>query len=199
MTPSKVSKPPQTAKRPAARHRWIAFLRAINVGGHVVKMDVLRAEFEALGFRDVETFIASGNVIFAATSDDGTALEQRIERRLERSLGYAVPTFLRTPAELAALVRDEPFQDRGATAPLWIGFLKSEAPSAARDRLLALRTDYDAFELRGREVFWMCRHERMSDSEISGAKLERVLGMPSTFRNVTTVRKLSLKTAVDAS
>jgi uncharacterized protein (DUF1697 family) len=179
-----------TPRSAPPRQRYVAFLRAINVGGHVVKMDRLRAEFEALRLYDVETFIASGNVLFSAPSLDAAALETRIERRLEASLGYAVATFLRTPDELTTLVRDEPFAQREATAQLWVGFLKSPALPVVRDRVLALRTDMDEFEVRGREAYWMCR-TRMSDSRVSGAKLEKTLGVAATFRNVTTVRKLA--------
>ena len=85
---------PSPAER-ARPIRYIAFLRAINVGGHVVKMDALRAHFAALRLTAVESFIASGNVIFLATSADPTALEQRIEARLAAQLGYSVATFLR--------------------------------------------------------------------------------------------------------
>ena len=48
--------------------RYIAFLKAINVGGHNVKMDQLRKIFESMQFKNVETFIASGNVIFETES-----------------------------------------------------------------------------------------------------------------------------------
>ena len=85
--------------------RYIAFLRAINVGGHTVKMDALRELFEALGFEQVETFIASGNVIFETTETDTAALERRIETHLQAALGYAVATFLRSDAEVAAQLR----------------------------------------------------------------------------------------------
>ena len=61
--------------------RYLAFLRAINVGGHTVKMDALRHIFESLGFTSVETFIASGNVIFEAGQQDPAALEKAIETR----------------------------------------------------------------------------------------------------------------------
>src|SRR3954469_1096146 len=77
--------------------RYIAFLRGINVGGHRVKMDRLRDLFTALGFSNVATFIASGNVIFEAPATDVTELEERIEAQLERSLGYEVEIFVRTP------------------------------------------------------------------------------------------------------
>ncbi len=76
--------------------RTIAFLRAINVGGHTVKMDVLRRHFELLGYTDVETFIASGNVIFTAPSHNAQMLEMTIENKLREALGYEVATFLRT-------------------------------------------------------------------------------------------------------
>ena len=178
----------------APRQRFVAFLRAINVGGHVVKMDRLRAEFEALGCRDVETFIASGNVLFTAPSDDAATLEQRIETQLDKTLGYPVATFLRTPGELAALVRNEPFSRRDASTGLYVGFLKSALSREMRDRLLAFHTDDDEFEVLGREAFWLCR-TRFSDSKVSGAKIEKALAMPATFRNVTTVRTLALKTA----
>jgi uncharacterized protein (DUF1697 family) len=177
--------------------RYVAFLRAINVGGHTVKMDRLRAEFDALGFRDVETFIASGNVLFAAASGDPSTLEHRIEERLEKTLGYPVATFLRTPEELAAVVGYEPFPERDETTGLWVGFLKSELSREARDKLVAFRTEVDELESRGREAFWMCR-TRFSESKVSGAKMEKALAMPATFRNVTTVRKLALKTLTES-
>lgn len=176
----------------APAQRYVALLRAINVGGHVVKMDRLRAEFEALGLRDVSTFIASGNVLFESPHHDTAALEQRVEHRLEQSLGYPVATFLRTGPELKAAVAGDPFAQRDDTCTLYVGFLKTPPPQDAVDRLIALRTDLDDLAVRGREAFWLCR-TRSSESSISGAKLERALAMPATFRNVTTVRKLALR------
>ena len=178
--------------------RYVAFLRAINVGGHTVKMDRLRAEFEALRFRDVSTFIASGNVLFSTPSLDCAELESRIERRLEKSLGFPVATFLRTPEELQALVRDEPFGDRDAAATLWVGFVKHAVAADARDRLLALRSELDEFHVRGREAFWL-RRERSMAQLVTGARIDRALGSATTFRNVTTVRKLTIMTAGGAA
>ena len=90
--------------------RFIAFLRAINVGGHTVKMDDLRQLFEALGFSGVETFIASGNVVFETTARNTKVLEGKIERRLREALGYEVATFIRTDAELADIANYTPFR-----------------------------------------------------------------------------------------
>ncbi len=157
-----------------------------------MKMERLRAEFEALKLHDVETVIASGNVLFSAPAGDPSALERRIERRLEHTLGYPVATFLRTPEELTTLVRDEPFLDRDPTTTLWVGFVKELVPADARARLLALRTDLDDFEVRGREAFWLRRVRSMAQLA-TGAKIDRALATSTTFRNVTTVHKLALK------
>src|ERR1700761_1452901 len=89
--------------------RLIAFLRAINVGGHTVTMTRLRQEFEALGLKDVETFIASGNVIFSARQADTAALAKKIETHLRKALGYEVATFVRTCDEVAAIARYQAF------------------------------------------------------------------------------------------
>src|SRR5687768_17634428 len=89
--------------------KYVAFLRAINVGGHTVKMDHLRSLFAALGFANVETFIASGNVIFDSPSKTPAALERKIEKHLFDSFGYKAATFIRTVNELTEVVSHQPF------------------------------------------------------------------------------------------
>ena len=89
--------------------KYVAFLRAINVGGHTVKMDYLRSLFEGIGFASVETFIASGNVIFDSKAKNTKTLEQKIERHLLAELGYAVTTFIRATSELTEIVDHDPF------------------------------------------------------------------------------------------
>jgi uncharacterized protein (DUF1697 family) len=170
---------------------FIAFLRAINVGGRTVKMDRLRGLFEALGFTGVETFIASGNVIFQSPAEDPRALEQQIEAHLAASLGYQVATFVRTPTEVAAIVGYTPFPaDEIENNTLYVGFLQAPPGDDARQKLLALQTPTDEFHVNGCELYWLCRTS-ISQSVVSGAKIERALAMPTTLRNVTTVRKLA--------
>jgi uncharacterized protein (DUF1697 family) len=177
-----------------AATRYVALLRAINVGGHTVKMDALRAHFTRMGFANVETFIASGNVLFDA-SGSAQKLEERIETELERTLGYPVATFVRTAGELAAVVRQEPFP-QGVIDPehhsLYIGFLRDKPSADTAKRVAALRTPVDELAVHGRELYWGCR-TRISETEVSGALLERTLGTPMTSRNITTVRKLAAK------
>ncbi len=175
--------------------RYVAFLRAINVGGHTVKMDRLRALFEALDLGGVETFIASGNVIFESPAEDTRALEERIEQHLRQALGYEVATFIRSTAELPAIAHRQPFSSSEVDAEgyaLTIAFLKAPPGDEARQKLMRLRTEVDDFSVHQREVYWLCR-TRVSQSTFSGALLEKALGMPATMRNVTTVRKLAAR------
>jgi uncharacterized protein (DUF1697 family) len=174
--------------------KYIAFLRAINVGGHIVKMDRLRALFEEIGFSKVETFIASGNVIFETANKNTKTLTQKIESHLHENLSYKVGTFLRTTAELAAVARHKPFSDHELSQPahsLYIVFLPDEPSAEAKEKMLALTTEVDDFSFRDRELYWLCR-TKFNESLFKG-NLEKILGMPGTMRNSTTVRKIAAK------
>ena len=172
--------------------RYVAFLRAINVGGHVVKMDVLRDQFEALGFSDVETFIASGNVLFSSRAKNVSALERKIEDRLKAALGYEVSTFVRTCDEVSALAAYAPFPPamvRSAVS-LWVGFLAAPMPPAAQQALQALETPFDSFHVNGREIFWL-RRKKQSESTLSNAVIERALKARCSFRGMNTIVRLT--------
>ncbi|HEX6750324.1 MAG TPA: DUF1697 domain-containing protein [Longimicrobium sp.] len=174
--------------------RYIALLRAINVGGHTVKMDKLRKLFEEMDFANVETFIASGNVIFEAKEKDAAKLEKNIEAHLEKALGYAVGTYLRTPDELKAAADHEPFP-RADGDGTYVIFVRDEPGADAKKRLAALESDDDRFAVHAREVYWWRRNGRMSDSLITGPQLAKAIGQPGTNRNLTTVRKMAAKYA----
>jgi len=175
--------------------KYVAFLRAINVGGHTVKMDDLRSLFEAIGFSNVETFIASGNVVFDSISRSTKTLERKIEGYLQETLGYEVATFIRSPSELADIAQYKPFVDAELNAEgnaLYIAFLADKPGDESKQKLLSFTTEFDDFHVHGREVYWWCR-KKMSESEFSGALLEKTLGMPATLRNSTTVKKIASK------
>lgn len=177
--------------RPAGGQRSVAFLRAVNVGGRIVKMARLKSLFEAAGYGGVETFIASGNVIFDARAGDA-ALERRLEKLLEGELGYAVGVFVRTMDEVAAIAEQRPFGELPSGARIYVGVLRTAPSPAVRRRVEALGTDADAFRVRGRELYWMCTVPSMQ-SIVSGAMLEKTVGMPATFRNINTMRRLAAR------
>jgi len=174
-----------------ARH--IAFLRAINVGGHTVKMDRLRSLFEELDFTNVQTVIASGNVLFDSAAKSSSALERRVEEHLEEALGYEVATFIRSPKELSAVLAYDPFarsKQRRPDSLLYIGFLKSMPPATVCQSLDGCLTPTDEFKIHSRELYWST-NGRSSDSKFAGASLEKMLKCSATLRNVTTVRRIA--------
>lgn len=174
--------------------RCIAFLRAINVGGHTVKMDYLRQLFELLGHSNVETFIASGNVLFKTNLKDNSALEKKIETKLHEALGYDVATFIRTDAELKVVANYKAFAQSqlDAATAFNVAFLKEPLDDESKRKVAALKTDIDDFHVHGRELYWLCK-KKQSELTFSNAVLEKTLGKPSTIRGMTTVQKIAAK------
>jgi len=174
--------------------RFTAFLRAINVGGgRTVKMDILRGIFESLGFSEVETFIASGNVVFKTRTKNSKALERKIEKRLRQELGYEVAVFIRTSAELVEIANYEPFPESktDALTARNVIFLADALDQKLTKKVKALRTDSDEFRVRGRETYWLRRRKRRVP--FSTVPLEKILGRPFTVRSSDTVRKIAGK------
>jgi len=174
--------------------RYVAFLRAVNVGGRIVKMDELRGHFEDAGFGDVETFIASGNVIFWSPAKAAAPVERTIEAHLERVLGFEVPTMIRTTTEVAAAAAHEPYPAKalaGAGAYV-VAFLRTAPDAAGKARLAALATPADRFIVHGREVYWLSR-VRQGESTLTIAKFERAVGRAATMRAMTSLKKLAGK------
>jgi len=175
-------------------NRYIAFLRAINVGGHTVKMETLRELFSTLGLKNVETFIASGNVIFESKAAPDRVLENKIEKLLESALGYAVGTFVRSDEEVGAISVYKPFSDETlkTAQALNVGFLHEPLSPGAVDTVMAFRTDIDEFHVQGREVYWLCRM-RQSDSTFMIKPFERAIKGSATFRSTKTIARLAAK------
>ena len=176
--------------------RYFAFLRAINVGGHTVKMETLRRLFELFGLSNVETFIASGNVIFEAAVDDIHALERHIESGLHEALGYEVVTFVRTGPELAHIVSYTPFPgfDPASREQVHIIFLPEALEAEVERNVLALNTASDEYHVHGCEIYWL-RRRNLSTEDFSTVNLSKAVGVPFTVRGMPTVVKMAAKWA----
>jgi uncharacterized protein (DUF1697 family) len=172
--------------------RHVAFLRGMNLGGRRIKNEELRAEFEALGFDDVATFRASGNVVFSAGGVSEAALTKRIEAGLGEALGYEVPVFLRGCAELAAIAAAEPFDAKLVAASkgkLQVTFLTEKPAAAARKEVEALATAADRLSLSGRELYWL-PSGGISESGLDWKPLDAALGS-GTMRTMGTIEQIA--------
>jgi uncharacterized protein (DUF1697 family) len=174
------------------QHTFVAFLGGINVGGHRVSMPALRREFEALGYSDVSTFIASGNVVFTA-SGRAPALERAIEAQLSKTLGYDVPTFVRTPAELTKVTRAAPFRSVPGGSTYLVGFLRDAPPAPTVRAIEALSNDVDHFVVQGTHLHWLVRGGGQMMSKVKRGVLVRAVGRPYTTRNLKSLTKLATR------
>jgi uncharacterized protein (DUF1697 family) len=174
--------------------QYIAFLKGINLGKRRLPMSQLKALFQEMGFAEVETFIASGNVLFSTAPTDGRKLESRIARHLAAALGYEVDTFVRTADEVAEIGRAKLFPEDGKeNITIHVGFLQQELPKEIVKRLTAITTDHDEFRVVGREYYWLCRI-RTNESEVWKLPAIKALKLPTaTLRNRSSIRKLIAK------
>jgi uncharacterized protein (DUF1697 family) len=151
----------------------------------------LRALFQEMGFGDVATFIASGNVVFSAPRGEAARLEVRIASHLKKSLGYEVDTFVRTLDAVKAIARAPIFPEEGRPGiTVHVGFLQNPLPPEIARALGAVKTPTDEIRVEGSEYHWLCRI-RVPDSKVWSLPEIRALRIPtSTMRNITSVRKL---------
>lgn len=168
--------------------KYVAFLRAINVGGNaIIKMADLKRMFESAGLENVQTYIQSGNVIFETEEKDIDAVEERIEQQLEGAAGYKIHLFVRTMRELQSIVSNSPFKAKGDEM-VYVAFLNKKPVSKSQQALLALKNEADDFAVKGREVYHLRRDREKS--VLAKTSVEKVLKLPATTRNMTTLQNI---------
>ncbi len=171
---------------------YISLLRGINVGGHAkVPMKQLQAMLEALGFEQVRTLIQSGNAVFEARKLSTSAVSRKIEDKIVAEFGFAASVVTRTPEEWANAIDANPFVKESKTEPnkLHIAFLAEEPEPDATKKLEANRSATERVRCSGREVYLYYR-DGMGQAKLTGAVIERILGVKATARNWNTVTKL---------
>lgn len=170
---------------------YVSLLRGINVSGrNRIAMADLRALYEAHGHHDVVTYVQSGNVVSRTNTRNAAAVARAIEQAIADDLGLDVNVLVRTPADLAKVVRANPFPGQGAdVSKLHVTFLTEPAPAA---KVAALDPDAfapDGFSVHGREVYVHCP-DGYGRTKINNTWFERKLGVAATTRNWKTVNQL---------
>jgi uncharacterized protein (DUF1697 family) len=174
--------------------RYAAFLRAINVTGRRISNAELGACFETIGFRDVNVFRASGNVIFDVDGEPPAEIAARIEEGLARSLGYEVATFLRMASEVRAIADHEPFDPAHVQASggkLQVAMLATRPASRTQEDVLALAIDEDKLAFGARELYWLPSGGTL-ESTLDLKMIGKLLGV-TTMRTKGTVEQIAAK------
>ena len=170
----------------------VSLLRGVNVGGHnMIKMEALRALYQSLGFRDIETYVQSGNIVFRTEARGLASLPKRIADAIERSAGFRPGVMVRTTSELRDVIARNPFAKRRGIEPgkLVVTFLASDPSPEARDKVLKIKADSEELRLDGRELY-VYYPNGMGRSKVSPGVIERALKISGTARNWNSVTKL---------
>lgn len=173
-------------------NRYIAFLRAINVGGYrKIKMHDLREMLENMGFRNVQTYIQSGNIVFDADESDPTVLSQTIEKQINSKFGHDVPVMIRTPEELKNLIEKNPFEgDDEDPFKVYVLFFLKPPSKEKQQKLKDLSSDIERFEFVDGDLFSLVNKKTEKKVNFSNGFVEKVIGIPGTNRNWRTVNKM---------
>lgn len=173
--------------------RFVAFLRAVNVGARRVDMARARAVLERLGYEDVASFVNSGNLIFS-TSGRTTALEAAIRPALEDEFGIPeLATFVRTAAQVRALATEKPFGVIAKGHTHFVLLPLTRLTAAQRAAVESMSNAQDEVVVVGRDVHWLIR-ARSTETSLGPKKWRDALdGMPTTARNTTMIERLVTK------
>jgi len=167
-------------------------LRAVNVRGkNRVPMADLRKLAETLGFEGVETLIQSGNLTFGTRTKSAEKLEKTLEAAIRERFSLEIDCLVRDAATLRAAIASNPFAGEAAADPshLLLMFLRSEPTQNAVAALQTAIVGPERLACIGRELF-ITYPTGIGTSKLTGALIERKIGIRGTARNWNIVRKL---------
>lgn len=169
---------------------YIALLCGINVGGHrPLKMNNLRDMFRHLGFKNVVSYIQSGNVIFDAPEQDEDQLANEIQKQIEVTFGYEVPVIIFSSTDLKVILEQFPFEEKEGWRE-YITFLSDQPSKEQIERLETLSSDIETFQVANRAVY--IHIDKQSDQKplFSSSFIQKQLNIPATNRNLRSVNKI---------
>ena len=170
----------------------VSLFRGINVGGHhAVPMNELKALHEAQGFKDVVTYIQSGNVVFSSDEADLAQLPRQIEDGFAKKFGFQVKVMVRTSAELQDIIDNNPFQNQTMKEPklMVVLFLATHPESTAMEDLQKTYVGPEELCLIGQELY-IYYPNGIGRSKLSLTLIEKKLKTIGTGRNWNTILQL---------
>ena len=175
------------------KQTYVAFLRGVNVGGKKpIRMKQLADILTTAGFRNVSTFIASGNVIFEATAKDPARIAKKMEKHLLNALGYEIKVIIRTVDELRAIIKRNPFKKPKPSPDemLFVTFFASSPPVKPRLPLRSKTENMEVVALTDGAAFIIAQREQTGWFGFPHTFAEKEFKVLTTTRNWTTVVKI---------
>jgi uncharacterized protein (DUF1697 family) len=183
----------RTARTESGLIRYVAFLRGINVGGNkLIKMEELRRVLTAARFKNVRTFIASGNVIFDAREQTSAVLAAKIEKQLLKAFGHEVAVVMLTLDTVKALVSRNPFKKDKPSADelFFVVLLASEPRPLPKLPMRSVTENFDVIAIRDGAAFIVAHRKKTGWFGFPNNYIEKELGVTATTRNWTSLVKL---------
>lgn len=177
--------------------KLVALLRGINLGKRRIKMAALRQDFEAWGFSEVETILASGNVIFESDEPSADKVRAAIETGFRDKYGWEVPSCVRRAEEIVELVATEPFADIPEDFNQYVTFLGTPPKTELELPYTSVEGDYRILQVQPGYVISALDRSQGSGTLDVMAVLEDLFGADITTRNWNTVLKIHTKLADD--
>lgn len=173
---------------------YISILRGINVSGQKkILMKDLKGLYAGLGFKDVTTYIQSGNIIFKADKKySDWKLSKMIESAIHQKYHFTVPVIIRSIEELEKVLNSNPFF-KSASAEiesLYVTFLEDFPEKKHSEETINFPTSHDKFIISGKEIF-LYVPSGYGETKLSNSFFEKKLHVTATTRNWKTVNKLA--------
>ena len=173
---------------------YLALFRAVNVSGHnIIKMEHLRKLMETEGYKNVATYIQSGNVIFTTDETDKAKIKREIETLLYREYGHDVFNFIVDEAELQKAIDNNPYTkaepEPQGVKKYFVTFLSGEATTQGLDQMKKYNRSDDEFKAIG-SVLYLKLSRSAADSKLTNSFIESKMNLKSTTRNWNTTLKL---------
>jgi uncharacterized protein (DUF1697 family) len=168
---------------------YIAFVRGVNVGGVVLKMEGLKRMLEYIGFAKVSTYIQSGNAIFESKEPNKRKMEAEIAQEIKNEIDRDIVVIVKTVDELRRIVSSHPLADMGDAKNLYVSVLSHDPAESDVEVLMETMNDVDRHEVANRVVY-SYYGQGYGNSKRSNNFLERILKVSATTRNWATMNKL---------
>jgi uncharacterized protein (DUF1697 family) len=168
------------------------FLRAVNVGGRKLVMRELAEALRDLGLTEVETFIASGNVVFADDGRDPAALRTLIEDGIEAHFGYRAEVFLRTQADLQAIAQHVAAERRDSDIAINIAFIDQSPRAATLEAFAPFQSEIERFVVYDDHVIWFA-NVKMSETPFFYKSIKAKSLPLMTIRTYNTIDRMLAK------
>ena len=169
--------------------KYVAFLRGINVGGITLKMEDVKTIFSGLGFKNVTTYIQSGNIIFDSSETDKALLERKIHESITAKANLDIAVFVKTKEQIQSIVSNSPLGKKMDEKRIYVTMLSTAPAGGKLAGIKAINSADEKFMLI-KDVIFSFYGNGYGKSKYTNNYFEKSLGASATTRNRSSITKI---------